>query len=98
MSSGTWRRMTCRADADEREVATISSRLGDITVPALPEKEALASMVAEFAAAIRERRAPRTDGLAGLRVLSVLHAVSRSLADQGAPAAPGLPTLQALAG
>lgn len=84
-----------RADAEQREVATISYRLGDVTVPALPEKEALSSMVAEFAAAIRERRAPRTDGLAGLRVLSVLHAVSRSLANQGAPADPRLPALRA---
>lgn len=89
---------TQRADADQREVATISYRLGDITVPALPEKEALSSMVAEFAAAIREGRAPRTDGLAGLRVLSVLHAVSRSLADGGAPADPGLLSLQPAAG
>lgn len=90
---------TQQADADQREVATISYRLGDITVPALPEKEALSAMVAEFAAAIRQGRAPRTDGLAGLRVLSVLHAVSRSLADEGAPADPRLPALQsALAG
>lgn len=86
---------TQRADAEQREVATVSYRLGDVTVPALPEKEALSSMVAEFAASIRERRAPRTDGLAGLRVLSVLHAVSRSLADHGAPADPRLPALQA---
>ena len=81
---------TQKADADQREVATVSYRLGDITVPALPEKEALSSMVAEFASSIRNERAPRTDGLAGLRVLSVLNAVSRSLADDGAPAVPHL--------
>jgi len=74
------------ADAEEqRRAATVSYRLGDITVPALPEKEALSSMVGEFAAAIREQRAPRTDGPAGLRVLSVLDAVSHSLEQGGAP-------------
>ncbi len=79
---------TQQADADQRVAAIVSYRLGDITVPALPEKEALSSMVAEFASAIREERAPRTDGLAGLRVLSVLHAVSTSLALNGAPTEP----------
>ena len=39
-------------DAEQREAATVSYRLGDITVPALPEREALSTMVAEFAGAI----------------------------------------------
>jgi predicted dehydrogenase len=76
------------ADAAQRVAATVSYRLGDITVPALPEREALATMVTEFAAAIREARAPLTDGPAGLRVLSVLQATSASLAAHGAPTAP----------
>ncbi|KQY97136.1 oxidoreductase [Microbacterium sp. Root53] len=67
--------------------ARVSYRLGDTWSPALPEQEALGNVVTEFAAAIREGRAPRTDGDAGLRVLSVLEAASRSLAAQGAPAA-----------
>jgi len=61
----------------------VSYRLGDTWSPALPEREALGAMVAEFAASIREERAPRTDGEAGLRVLAVLEAASRSLAGQG---------------
>ncbi len=67
----------------ERTQATISYRLGDTWAPALPEHEALASMVAEFAASIREERRPRTDGKAALRVLSVLEAASTSLAGNG---------------
>jgi predicted dehydrogenase len=70
----------------QREAVTVSYRMGDITVPALPEKEALSSMASEFAAAINEDRAPQTDGLAGLRVLTVLEAVSASLRVGGAPA------------
>jgi predicted dehydrogenase len=80
-------------DADQRRTAAVSYRLGDITVPALPDKEALSSMVAEFAAAIREQRPPRTDGKAGLRVLSVLEATSASLAARGKPVRPEAPEL-----
>lgn len=75
-------------DTDQRRNAAVSYRLGDITVPALAEREALSSMVTEFAAAIREQRPPRTDGSAGLRVLSVLEAMSASLAAHGKPVSP----------
>jgi predicted dehydrogenase len=71
-------------DGAERSAATVSYRLGDTWSPALPETEALAVMVTEFADAIREQRAPRTDGGAGLRVLGILEAASRSLATDGA--------------
>lgn len=70
----------------DRRDANISYRLGDTWSPALPEREALAGVVAEFAAAIREDRPARTSGEAGLRVLSVLDAAQRSLAAGGAPA------------
>jgi hypothetical protein len=45
-------------------------------------------MVAEFSSAIRAGRQAQTDGAAGLRVLSVLEAVSNSLAVRGRPVAP----------
>jgi len=73
--------------ADRRQ-ASISYRLGDTWSPALPEREPLMGVVTELAGAIRERRAARTDGEAGLRVLSVLEAASRSLASDGAPTSP----------
>jgi predicted dehydrogenase len=65
--------------AQQRAAATVSYRMGDIVVPALPEREALSSMATEFAQAINEERPPLTDGAAGLRVLSVLEAVTTSL-------------------
>ncbi len=71
-------------DGVERRDATVSYRLGDTWSPALPEREALGAMAQEFADSIREARAPRTDGRAGLRVLSVLEAASRSLESHGA--------------
>lgn len=67
----------------DRRSAQVSYRLGDAWAPALPEKEALAAMVTEFAASISEHRAPRTDGAAGLRVLDVLEASTRSLDADG---------------
>jgi predicted dehydrogenase len=73
----------------DRTAAGISYRLGDMYAPSLPEKEALGAMVAEFAASIHERRAPLTDGLAGLRVLDVLEAASTSLAESGRMVALG---------
>jgi predicted dehydrogenase len=69
--------------AAERTAQAISYRLGDTWSPALPEMEALGQMVKEFAASIREDRPSRTSGEAGLRVLNVLEAATRSLANGG---------------
>jgi predicted dehydrogenase len=68
--------------ADRRD-ATISYRLGDTWSPALPEREALAVMAAEFASSIRSGRPPRTDGEAARRVLAVLEAATTSLSLAG---------------
>jgi predicted dehydrogenase len=67
---------------EERRQALIAYRTGDTLVPALPEREALMSVMAEFSAAIGEGRQPLTDARAGLRVLALLEAASRS-ADSG---------------
>jgi predicted dehydrogenase len=69
---------------DERRQALVSYRTGDTLIPALPEREALMSVMAEFSAAISERRAPLTDARAGLRVLKLLEAASRSVDSGGA--------------
>ena len=70
-------------DEVDRRSSTISYRLGDTWSPALPEHEALGLMATEFATSIREGRPARTDGEAGLRVLSVLEAATRSLERAG---------------
>jgi predicted dehydrogenase len=70
-------------DADDRRQAIVSYRSGDMVAPALPEREALQGVMAEFADCIRTGRASRTDGRAGLRVLDVLEAASRSLEFHG---------------
>jgi predicted dehydrogenase len=70
---------------EDRRQALISYRVGDIQVPALPEKEALSSVLAEFASSIAEHRPPLTDARAGIRVLQLLEAASRSADDGGIP-------------
>ncbi|NQX10533.1 Gfo/Idh/MocA family oxidoreductase [Microbacteriaceae bacterium VKM Ac-2855] len=79
--------------ADKR-TAAISYRLGDTWSPALPEREPLRDMVSEFAASIREGRAPRTDGRAALRVLSVLEAIRSNLDDGGQISTISAPALR----
>ena len=63
----------------ERHQRLVSYRSGDMIAPALEEREALAGMVDEFAAAISEGREPATSGRDGVAVLEVLAAVQRSL-------------------
>ena len=68
---------------EERHQALISYRTGDTLIPALPEREALMSVMAEFSAAISEGRPPLTDAQAGLRVLKLLEAASQSVESGG---------------
>jgi predicted dehydrogenase len=77
-------------DAVDRASSQVSYRLGDTWAPALPEHEALGLMVAEYAASIRSGQPARTDGEAGLRVLSVLEAAATSLAGNGSLVDAGL--------
>ena len=69
--------------SDTRRQALVSYRLGDMVAPALPEREALRAVMAEFAAAIGQGRPAFTDGRSGLRVLAMLEAASASLAGGG---------------
>ena len=73
-----------RIGAEDRQQAIVSYRSGDMIAPALPEREALQGVMTEFADCIRTGRAPVTDGWAGLRVLDILEAASRSLQFAGA--------------
>ncbi|GCD95408.1 Gfo/Idh/MocA family protein [Embleya hyalina] len=76
-------------DHDARREKLISYRMGDVVLPALPEREALRAVMAEFAEAIGAARPALTDGRAGLRVLELLEAASRSLELGGVAVAVG---------
>jgi predicted dehydrogenase len=60
-------------------------RSGDIWIPHLDASEPLTLECRHFLECVRTRQRPRTDGREGLRVIRVLEAATRSLADGGRP-------------
>ncbi|HEX7175057.1 MAG TPA: hypothetical protein VF240_07225, partial [Pyrinomonadaceae bacterium] len=78
------------AAEEEREAAyrtLVSYRTGDVWAPKLDTTEALAHVCREFLDAVRERRAPLTDGHSGLRVVRLLEAAQASIKRGGQPVA-----------
>jgi predicted dehydrogenase len=71
------------ADRELRQRSQIAYRVGDMVAPALREGEALAGVLEEFVASMREEREPVTGGQSGLRVLGILEAASISMARDG---------------
>ncbi|MCI4677053.1 Gfo/Idh/MocA family oxidoreductase [Rhodoblastus acidophilus] len=63
----------------------IGYRAGDMWAPHVPAKEALETEVEHFIDCVRNGAQPLCDGLSGLRVIEVLEAASRSVAEQGKP-------------
>jgi predicted dehydrogenase len=64
---------------------SLSVREGDIFIPRLSNAEPLAVQLKHFAQVVRGQAAPRADAADGVRVVRVLEAASRSLAQGGAP-------------
>jgi predicted dehydrogenase len=63
----------------------IGYRAGDMWAPNISTKEALQTEVEHFLECVRTGATPISDGLSGLRVIEVLEAASRSIADHGKP-------------
>ena len=63
----------------------VGYRAGDMWAPKLPIREALATEAEHFVECIRGQQAPITDGAAGLRVVELLDAATRSLRLRGHP-------------
>jgi predicted dehydrogenase len=64
---------------------SLSVREGDIFIPRLSNAEPLAVQLKHFAQVVRGQAVPRADAADGVRVVRVLEAASRSLAQGGAP-------------
>ncbi len=60
-------------------------RHGDIVIPRIQMGEPLAAEGRHFLECVRDGKRPRTDGVEGLAVVSVLEAASRSLEQNGVP-------------
>jgi predicted dehydrogenase len=61
----------------------VGYRTGDMWAPQLDMTEALSLELRQFIESVEQRRTPLTDGQAGLRVVRILEAATRSLAQRG---------------
>ncbi len=61
----------------------VGYRAGDMWAPQLGISEALHTEAQHFVECIEQKRTPRTDGRAGLRVVRLLEAATQSMAQQG---------------
>lgn len=68
---------------EARDRMLVSYRTGGVSSPHVPMTEALAEVVMEFAASVREKRSPLTDGRDGFAMLCLLEAAQRSLRGGG---------------
>ncbi len=72
-----------RANGEKVYQALVGYRTGDMWAPHLDVKEALGTELREFAHCIEHGATPVADGQAGLRVVRILEAATRSLAGRG---------------
>ncbi len=72
-------------DPESRYQMLIGYRSGDMWSPQLEIKEALRAASEHFVACIESGKAPVTDGEAGLRVVRLLEAATRSMQERGQP-------------
>jgi predicted dehydrogenase len=72
-------------DPETRYQLLVGYRGGDMHAPRLDPTEALRAEAGHFASCIESGRQPITDGAAGLRVVRILEAANRSLAECGRP-------------
>lgn len=61
----------------------VGYRTGDVWIPQVDSTEALSTEMGHFLECVRARRRPLTDGVAGLRVVTLLDAACRSMRQNG---------------
>ncbi|HVZ80827.1 MAG TPA: Gfo/Idh/MocA family oxidoreductase [bacterium] len=77
--------ITLTGDPEGLYKMLVSYRLGDVWSPKLDTTEALSLEADAFAEAILKGSRPLSDGVAGLRIVHILEAASRSMAQKGNP-------------
>lgn len=75
--------ITVTRDPESRTRLLAGYRNGDMSAPNLDGTEALRLVAKELAAAVREGRAPLSDGYSGFRVISLIEAAQRSMEQNG---------------
>ncbi len=68
---------------DEKYKILVDYRVGDIHIPKVPMKEALAGVAADFLSAILKGTTPVSDYISGINVIKVLVAAQISIKNQG---------------
>lgn len=71
-----------RSDEDKRKVL-VDYRVGDIHIPKVPMKEALAGVAGDFISAILNGTTPISDYVSGINVIKVLEAAQQSIKNNG---------------
>ncbi len=69
--------------SEDRDKTLIDYRIGDITIPKIPQGEALAEMAKDFVSAITKGTTPRSDGQNGLDIVAILEAATYSIKNEG---------------
>jgi predicted dehydrogenase len=77
--------ITLNAQPENAHRFRIGYRAGDMWAPNISTKEALLSEVEHFVECVTTGASPISNGLSGLRVIEVLEAASRSIAEHGRP-------------
>jgi predicted dehydrogenase len=77
--------VTINGTAEAVHQFRIGYRAGDMWAPHLPATEALQTEVEHFVTCVRSGVSPISGGMAGLQVVEILEAASRSIAEQGSP-------------
>ena len=84
------RGLTLQSSPERVAEVLIGYRSGDMWAPKINLTEGLKVEAQHFLECIRERRQPLTDGEAGLRVVTLLEAATRSLNQRGQPVEPSV--------
>jgi predicted dehydrogenase len=71
-----------RSDEDKRKVL-VDYRVGDVHIPKVPMKEALAGVASDFISAILHNTTPISDYISGINVIKVLEASQVSIKNKG---------------
>ena len=79
--------VTIETNVEKIHQHLVEYRIGDMYAPRIEPTEALYLVAKEFVDSIREQRTPLTDGQAGRRVVRILEAADKSLAQGGQPVA-----------
>jgi predicted dehydrogenase len=79
--------VTIETNVEKIHQHLVEYRIGDMYAPRIEATEALFLVAKEFVDSIREKRPPLTDGRSGRRVVRILEAADKSLAQGGKPVA-----------